>query len=154
MIRAKYTKTAFSLVELLIIMVILSVIAAMVIPEFQYNSLQTKESAAKANLKILREAMGRYAAEHNDTAPGYPSNDLTVNPNALNFLRQLVGEGYISKMPANPFNDLTTITILTDAASFPDSANGNTGWICKPATKTIKLNWTGTDSSGVAYWDY
>jgi len=35
MMRANYTKTAFSLVELLIILVILSVMAAMVIPEFQ-----------------------------------------------------------------------------------------------------------------------
>ena len=28
------------------------------------------------------------------------------------------------------------------------------GWIYKPATKKIKLNWSGTDKDGVRYYDY
>ncbi|RKY11715.1 MAG: hypothetical protein DRP65_03460, partial [Planctomycetota bacterium] len=49
-------KKAFSLVELLIVVAILGILAAIVVPEFQTYTQQAKEAAAKDNLRILRNA--------------------------------------------------------------------------------------------------
>ncbi|HPO70162.1 MAG TPA: prepilin-type N-terminal cleavage/methylation domain-containing protein, partial [Anaerohalosphaeraceae bacterium] len=55
----------FTLVELMIITAILGILAAIVFPEFQGHIQRAKETQAKANLRLLREAIERYAADHN-----------------------------------------------------------------------------------------
>ncbi len=61
---------------------------------------------------------------------------------------------YLKDMPANPFNKEATVLLLGDATAFPPATGEDYGWIYKPATKTIKINWTGTDTNGVSYADY
>ena len=59
-------KKAFTLIEILIVVSILGILSAIVFPEFQAQAQQSRESAAKDNLRILRNAIEIYAAEHND----------------------------------------------------------------------------------------
>jgi hypothetical protein len=77
-----------------------------------------------------------------------------VNPIA--FDQQLVSNGYLPKIPENPFNNKSFVAVLADASDFPAEAVlfDLYGWMYKPATKTIRLYWPGTDSTGVAYFDY
>ena len=63
-------KKAFTLVEILIVTAILGIMAAIVMPLFAGHVQLAKEAAAKDNLRILRGAIERYAAEHNDIPPG------------------------------------------------------------------------------------
>ena len=172
MTRAKYTKTAFSLIELLIILIILSVMAAMVIPEFQNNSRQAKEAAARDNLRILRNAIEVYTAQHKDAAPGYADSNtdgvptryvlasqLLLASNASGGLAAVGTSGYdlgpyLTAIPENTLNNKVSFTIITNSAEMPSEADGDTGWIYKPATKEIRLNYPGTDLSGVSYYSY
>ena len=48
-------KKAFTLVELMIVVAILGILAAIVIPEFQSHSEQASESAAKETLRTIRQ---------------------------------------------------------------------------------------------------
>lgn len=115
----------FSLVELLIVVAILGILAAIVIPEFQNHSQQAKEAAAKENLRIFRE-----------------------------FLRLRIGEGQditLSSIPKNPFNNLTTINTIV--GEWP-GATGEYGWHYRPSVCDIKLDWPGLDSAGKPYYDY
>jgi prepilin-type N-terminal cleavage/methylation domain-containing protein len=148
---------AFTLVELMIVVAILGILAAIVLPEFQNQSQLAKESAAKANLKILRDAIERYALDHNGVAPGYPANNINAPVTEAAFYLSLVkNESYLSDKVKNPFNNKSTILMVANSATFPiSSSNTSTyGWIYKPATKTIKLNWAGTDSEGKEYFSY
>ena len=150
-------KKAFTLVEILIVAAILGILAAIVLPEFRSHAQQAKEAAARESLRILRTTIERYAAEHNGISPGYPGGDPSTTPNFLPFRRQLtVVEHYLPKIPENPFNNLVTLMVLPNGASFPAAPFYTSlyGWIYKPQTKTIKLNWPGTDSKGVRYFDY
>jgi len=61
---------------------------------------------------------------------------------------------YYKKMPANPFNNLDIMNVIGNSEAFPAEATGEYGWIYQPATMTIKLDWTGTDESGLLYFDY
>jgi prepilin-type N-terminal cleavage/methylation domain-containing protein len=151
---------AFTLIELLIVVAILGIMAAIVLPEFQSQTQKAKEAAAKDNLRILREAIERYAAAHNDVAPGYASDNPNSTPNIFAFNAQMVlNKTYLSGYVKNPFSGIIYIRVLTNAQTLTEATaaaipTGSFGWIYHPATKTIKLNWPGVDSEGKKYFDY
>jgi len=148
-------KKAFTLVEILIVVSILGILAAVVIPEFQGHAQKAKESAAKEMLQTLRTVIERYAIQHNDVPPGYPDNDPTQSPALIGVLVHLIGPPhYLKNIPENPFNGDEVITVIDNGESFPAAADGHTGWIYQPATKNIRLNYPGTDSEGVKYFEY
>ncbi len=150
-------KRAFSLTELLITVAVLGILAAVALPVFQSHTRQAREAAAKDNLRILRNAIELYAAQHNGIPPGYPANDPSRSPGSLPFTFQLIGNGkYISEYPKNPFNGYTAITFVGNDEDFPAGPSGSHlyGWIYKPATKKIRLDCLGTDSAGAPYFDY
>ena len=57
-------KTGFSLVELIIVVAVLGIMAAIVVPQFQNQSTKAKEAVAKEGLRILRSAIELYTAQH------------------------------------------------------------------------------------------
>ena len=148
-------KKGFSLVELMIVVAVLGILAAIVVPQFQSQATEAKESAAKSNLRTLRGAIELYTAQHSGIPPGYPNNNPTESPSMDSFATQMVTNGrYLSSIPENPFNNKKLMKVLANSESFPAEATGNFGWIYQPATKTIRLNWTGTDKDGIRYYDY
>lgn len=149
-------KKAFALAEILIVVAIIGILAAIVLPEFQDHVQQAKEAAAKDNLRILRNAIELYAHQHNGVPPGYDGNDPSTTPLYIFFVSQLVLAGdYLPKLPENPFNGEILVKMIGNAEDFPtEPVEPYNGWVYQPATKTIKLNWEGTDTAGVAYFDY
>jgi type II secretion system protein G len=65
------TKRGFTLVELLIVIIIIAVLAAVAIPKFANSSQRSKDSALRAELKLLRNAVELF------------KNDTGVYPAAL-----------------------------------------------------------------------
>lgn len=165
-------KKAFTLVEILIVVAILGILAAIVLPQFQSHAQQAKEAAAKDNLRILRQQIELYAAQHNGVPPGYNMGDTGSPPIFLIFRLQLTWASnatggmapigtpgfplgpYISAIPSNPFNNLNTARVLLNDDEFPAEATGEYGWVYQPQTKTIRLDWPGTDKDGIRYYDY
>lgn len=165
-------KKAFTLTEIMIVVAILGILTAIAIPKFQDHVLKSKETAAKDNLRMLRNAINLFAAQHNDVPPGYAGGDIALIPAISNFELQLtkatnilcqtaaVGTPgydfgpYFTSIPTNPFNSRSNLTIIANNGSMPIAATGATGWIYKAATKTIRLDWPGTDSEGVVYYEY
>ena len=149
-------KKAFTLIEILIVVAILGILAAIVIPTFSGHIQEAKEAAAKDNLRILRNAIELYASQHNNVPPGYPNNDHGQTPSWLQFVLQIQGGHYINTIPENPFNGSFMFKIIGNAAQLPAEATATKqyGWIYKPATKTIRVNLPGKDSKGMRYYDY
>lgn len=150
-------KRAFTLVEILIVVAILGILAAIVLPTLRGHIAEAREAAAKDNLRILRNTIELYASQHNGVAPGYPNNDPTAVPNGPPFRHQLVVDGhYLSELPENPFNGQYWPVMITNDQDFPSEPlqTDTRGWVYKAATKEIRLNWPGTDSKGVRYYDY
>jgi general secretion pathway protein G len=145
---------SFTLMEMLIVVAILGILAAIILPQFQSHTQQAREATAKDNLRILRNAIELYAVQHDGIPPGYPDNDLTKNPEWATFILQLEREHYFSEMPSNPFNNNVALQMLLASEPFPPQPDGQTGWIYKPQIKAIKLNWPGIDSSGIPYYNY
>ncbi len=148
-------KKGFSLVELMIVVAVLGILAAIVVPQFQSQATQAKESAAKSNLRTLRGAIELYTTQHSGIPPGYPNNNPTESPSMDSFTTQMITNGrYLASIPENPFNNKKLMKVLANSESFPAEATGDFGWIYQPATKTIRLDRTGTDKDGIRYYDY
>jgi len=165
-------KRAFSLVELMIVVAVLGILAAIVVPQFQSHSTQARESAAKSNLRILRSAVELYATQHNDIPPGYPNGNVTAQPSEQTLTEQLFWSSnrsgqtsqqpaagfelgpYIRSFPVNSFNGLSTVKIIGNSEALPANATGDFGYIYKPAIKTIRLDWAGADKDGILYYNY
>jgi prepilin-type N-terminal cleavage/methylation domain-containing protein len=146
-------KRAFSLVEMLIVISILGIMAAIVIPMLKDHSQKAKEAAAKDNLRVLRTAIEAYAARNNGVPPGYAGDDPTGIPAGAIVVLQLT-PGYMKSIPVNPLTDLDTVRTIPNGPDTLDPPSDAFGWVYKPETKTIKLDSSGTDSEGIAYFDY
>ena len=166
-------KKAFTLVEILIVVAILGILAAIVIPTFRGHIQEAKEAAAKDDLRILRNAIELYASQHNNVPPGYLLGKSFLSPVFPYFRLQLLystnkdggtasigTDGYplgpyLSAMPKNPFKSGdVNIKMVANGQDMPAEATGTYDWIYKAATKDIRLDWPGTDSKGVPYYSY
>lgn len=163
---------AFTLVELLIVVAILGIMAAIVIPSFQGNVVQAKESASKTNLGTMRTQIELYKIYHNSFPPGYVNGTGDSVATAVLQLIETTNEAgetssstvrtvqypygpYLKKIPENPYNKLSSIAYVTVATEFSAAVDGtSSGWLYKKETGEIVINWTGTDRGGVAYYSY
>ncbi|MCB9851095.1 MAG: hypothetical protein H6817_10380 [Phycisphaerales bacterium] len=146
--------TAFSLVELVLVVVIIGIIAGIAVPRISQAGAQADARALLATLNNVRDAIDRYYAEHGKF-PGYdPSND---NPDGDWFIKQLTkytdaagdvkdspGGDYVygpylrSPFPSNPFNGLSTVKVKpTDGGAVTLNA---TGWIAVLSDGTFTIN--------------
>lgn len=163
---------AFTLVEILIVVVILGVLAIIVLPLVAGSSISAKESALAHDLQMLRRFVLIYKTQHLETGPGYPNGDTTQAPTEQAFIDQMTlasnpaGQTaapgtagfergpYMMKIPVNPLNNLDTVHMLGDGENFPAGADNSHGWIYKAATSEVRSDSMGSNSSGKSYYDY
>jgi general secretion pathway protein G len=151
--------------------VIIGILAAVVVPQFSNATGAARENVMKDELRYLRTQIVVYRAQHRDVPPGYPGGNISSTPTAGDFINQLTQHTdehgntstiqtetfrlgpYLSKMPANPFNNLSTLIVVPDGSAMP-APDGSTGWIYKPQTQEIIANLVGSDSNGVPFTQY
>jgi len=121
-------KKGFTLVEILIVVVILGILAAIVIPQFTGASTEAKESSLVSNLQTMRSQIELFKIQHNDILPGEILNGGVTTPaDAITFVNAMclktdqygnVGTGaifrfgpYMKKIPSNPFSNADGETV-------------------------------------------
>jgi prepilin-type N-terminal cleavage/methylation domain-containing protein len=163
---------AFTLVEILIVVVLLGVLAAIVIPAVAGSSASARQSALAQNLKLLRRYVLIYKSQHLEVGPGYPDGDTDEAPTELAFVNQATTSSnasgqtrpvgtpgfnrgpYLMRIPVNPLNGESTVQMLADGEDFPANPGGSDGWIYKAATSEVRAGNAGTDYNGKPYYDY
>ncbi len=155
----RFTRAAFTLVEILIVVVILGILATVVIPQFSNASVQAKENTLKDELRYLRTQIVVYKAQHRDIAPGVGGDfvqQMTQYTNETGGVSATASAThkygpYLSKMPKNPLNELNAVEIST---TDPLVADGGHGWKYNAATQEIIADSTGNDTVGTPYAKY
>lgn len=88
-IRAKLlAERGFTLIELMIVMVIIGLLAAIAVPMYVQSVRHAREAVLKEDLRVLRAAIDSYTV------------DKQKAPQSLD---DLVQSGYIKTMPVDPF---------------------------------------------------
>ncbi len=132
---------AFSLLELVLVIVILGVIAAIAVPRLSRAGSGAAESALAASLDILQSAVDRYEAEHLGQLPdpnrvmdqlllySNEAGDVVKQPGP-----QHVFGPYLRKLPVLPLGPNAGASVLSDTAG-PD-----VGWIYQPQSGRVYPN--------------
>jgi general secretion pathway protein G len=94
-------RPGFTLIEILIVVIILGILAAIVIPQFGSASKEAKQASLMTSVQTLRSQIALFRLQHNDFLPG-------ANP--------LVGSGATFN-PSTFWSQLTTFTDLNGATN-------------------------------------
>jgi prepilin-type N-terminal cleavage/methylation domain-containing protein len=62
-------RRGFTLVELMVVIVIIGILAAIAIPKFKYFRETAKETQTAANLKVIHESLAKYGVDNNGRYP-------------------------------------------------------------------------------------
>jgi general secretion pathway protein G len=120
---------AFTLVEILIVVVILGILAAIVVPQFTSASQQAQAGNVATQLQTIRSQIELYRVRHNGNYP--PA--LITGGGGVAAWTDLVGADYMRAMPVNPHTSSADVVIGTSLA---DSA-ATAGWIFDPVLGNI-----------------
>lgn len=139
----------FTLVEILIVVIILGILAAVVIPQFTQASSKASESSLLSDLQTVRSQIELYKVQHLDRTPDL-KEDGTADTG--NFVARLTGKTditgkvnasgalgpYLQAFPSNPFaSGLATVTFGTAS---PPTGDGATGWYYNTSTGKFSPN--------------
>lgn len=129
-------RSAFTLVEILIVVVILAILAAAVIPQFTDSTQDAKNSTSIFNLQTLRSQIAVYKAQHGGQHP----NGADAAAITLQFTSKTNVDGtmtgtpalgpYLQSIPANPaIVDPTKQNLLKVVTIDPTANDTAYGWI-------------------------
>lgn len=124
---------AFTLVEILIVVIILGILAAIVVPQYSKATEDSKITAAKDQLEKVRRALGVYYVRENGMWPNVTAGDGTWGG--------MISNSYMRTPPVNPYvgSAAAKVVILRNS---PDNAYQSThGWVFDPATGRV---WAGS----------
>ncbi len=107
-------KSGFTLVEILIVVVILGILAAIVIPQFTNASTEAKTNSLMSNLQSIRSQIELYKVQHNDLLPAPEAAGTWTRMTSKTTIAGVVDAAgaygpYLQQIPKNPFNDLITV---------------------------------------------
>lgn len=95
----------FTLIELMVVMLIISVLAAVAIPSFVAAIRNAKEAALKEDLHVMRDAIDSYTMDKNKA------------PQSLD---DLVQNGYLKAIPSDPMTHSTDTWQTTSDETYAD----------------------------------
>ena len=146
-------RSGFTLVEILIVVVILGILAAIVIPQFTEASTEAKTSSLCTDLQTMRSQIELFKIQHNDNLPGWNGATFIQAMTGYTLIDGTVQAGpganvygpYVQQIPTNQFNDLDTIAT---AAATPAAADNTTGWFFNTTTG----EWRANDTDDPTHW--
>ena len=139
----KSRKSGFTLIELMIVVAIIGILAAIAIPKFADLIRKSSEGASKGNVGSIRSALSIY---YGDMEGQYPSDMASLT----------VAGKYLSQVPAAkaPNYHADTSTVVQQIG-----ATDSMGWVYNnsigdPNLGTVWVNCTHTDTKGTTWTSY
>ena len=130
-------RQGFTLVEILIVVVILGILAAIVIPQFTSASEDARASSLISQLQTVRSQLELYQIQNNGEYPTITGTDW----DAMTVRNETNNTGpYLQQTPRNPFGPAGDGSVTpVDSLELLDGHNA-TDWNYHSATGQIKAN--------------
>jgi general secretion pathway protein G len=107
---SRWREAGFTLLELMIVISIIIILAAITLPQYQKTILHTRETVLKDDLRKMRSLIDQFAA------------DKGRLPQSL---EELASEGYMREVPTDPFTGQKDWAVTT--GEDPNSLQGEQG---------------------------
>jgi general secretion pathway protein G len=123
----------FTLVELLVVISMISILAAMGVVQYRNSVQRTRETTLRHDLFQMRDVIDQYYADKGK----YPSS-----------LDALVSDGYMRKIPIDPITNSTDTWQTVPAEADPGNPSS------EPGIYDVKSGAPGTALDGTAYSEF
>jgi len=118
----------FTLIELVVVVMILGILAAVAAPKLLGTSSTASDNGLKETLGVVRDAIERFTAEHGGTLPNGTS-EATFKADLFQYLRVF---------PKSPITNTDTVEIATAAGT--TAVTGSKAWVYNKADGTFIVN--------------
>ena len=131
----------FTLVEILIVVIILGILAAIVIPQFTNASTDARRNSLTSQLQTLRSQLELYKLQHRDTAPTLANfwTAMTTKTNESGAAPTGTEDSF------GPYLQNVSVNPLTNQSTVAATASATTGWVYDATAGTIR----GVNKAGV-----
>ncbi len=109
------SRKGFTLIEILIVVIILGILAAIVIPQFAGASKNASTSALQSTVQTLRSQIALYKLQHGDTLPDIVTSQWTPLTGTSTYGGQTYGP-YMQAVPVNPLTN-TAVPVIKNGTS-------------------------------------
>ena len=124
----------FTLVEILIVVIILGILAAIVIPQFTNASTEARKNSLLSQIQTLRSQIQLFKLQHNDVLPDLVANQWSQLLSKTNLSGAVDNTAagiygpYLESTPKNPLNTNSTVAA---------AAGATVGWIYDVTTGAL-----------------
>ncbi|MBL0869538.1 MAG: prepilin-type N-terminal cleavage/methylation domain-containing protein [Phycisphaerales bacterium] len=135
---------AFTLIELVIVVVIIGILAAIAVPRMSRGAAAASDSALVGNLTQIRNALEMFQAEHGGTYPAlakvtdaltqYSDTTLTTVQDSKDESKGVIFGPYLRAVPPLPVGPHRGKT------AFVAAIDGNGGWVYDDTKGIVKAN--------------
>ncbi len=132
---SRRARHGFTLIEILIVVVILGILAAIVIPQFTDAAAEASRSNLQSQLQTLRSQIELWNVQN-------PADPYEAGTTTADFWDNLVMNNYLQTLPKNPLQDGSTLVAAAPAVG--------SGWVWAEASAgdTWTLNLYAIDQDG------
>jgi prepilin-type N-terminal cleavage/methylation domain-containing protein len=163
------TRSAFTLIEIMIGMAILVILTGLALPSFAGALENADVAALQQQLQRVRTSVDFYTFQHDEQKPGFLassggwssailSNQLQLasdedgNTAAVGTAGFTYGPYLTEGVPQNSFNGLNTIQLVQPGGVF-SGPDDSTGWVYWADSGVFRANSTGTTPDGEALFN-
>jgi prepilin-type N-terminal cleavage/methylation domain-containing protein len=133
-------RNAFTLIEILIVVVIMAILAATIIPQFTDSTADAEVATAEFNLNTLRAQIELFKAQHAGAVPGFASGVITGLTTETIHNTKSYGP-YLAKMPSNTVTGSAVVTAVAGTQPIAvGNVTGTGGWLYHTGTGEIRID--------------
>lgn len=144
------TRTAFTLVELVVVIMILGILAAVAAPRMLGASQQATDNGVRQTLRVVRTAIDTYMAEYNGEPPGADGSESTFKADLAQYLRG-------TAFPECPVGAAKNSAVrIVEAPETPgsDGSDATHSWMFVTKTGDFYVNSQDEAADGTIYADF
>ena len=140
----------FTLIELMIVVAIIGILAAVAIPRFADMLEKAREGATKGNVGAIKSAVSIYYGDNTGVWP----NDLTMNFTKYMDRMPPVKVTHPGVLGGNPLSGTQTSVTNVSEPGYVAIGDASDGWKYNRVSGDVWLNNSQTDTRGTCYSSY